>query len=130
MCTACPYIREGRVIKIGEKEWRIDDKLNCNSYNIIYLITCKKENCREKYYIGQSKRILKFRFSDHRGYVNNKKIEKTTGEHFNNQGHSLSDMTVTALEQVKKNDIFYRREREKYFINKFNTVHIGMNKQK
>ena len=69
-------------------------------------------------------------FLDHRGYVNNKKIEKTTSGHFNNPGHSLSDMTVTALEQVKKNDLFYRREREKYFINKFNTVHIGMNKQK
>ena len=130
MCTLCPYVKEGNIVKIGDKEWKINRKLDCNSYNIIYLISCLKNNCKEKYYVGQSKRILKFRISDHRGYVVNQHLDKTIGEHFNRPGHSLSDLSVTALEQVKKNDLFYRREREKYFINKFNTQHKGMNKQK
>ena len=130
MCTACPFVQEGKVVKINTKEWKINTRLDCNSYNIIYLITCQKDNCKDKFYIGHSKRILKFRFADHRGYVVNKHLDKTVGEHFNRPGHSRSDMTVTALEQVKKNDLFYRREREKYLINKFDTIRKGMNKQK
>ena len=65
-------------------------------------------------YIGETKRILKFRLADHRGYINNQDESKATGEHFNSPGHSLSDLSIIAL--VKKNDDLYRKEREKYFI--------------
>ena len=50
-----------------------------------------------------------------------------TGRHFNLKGHSLSNMNVTVLENVKKKDIYYRKERESYFIRKFNTYYEGMN---
>ena len=43
---------------------------------------------------------------------------QATGEHFNSPGHSLSDITI--LEKVKSTDHLYRKEREKYFIRKFN----------
>ena len=56
-------------------------------------------------------------------------IDQATGAHFNQAGHSLANMKITLLEQVKQNDIAYRKEREHYFINKFNTYHTGMNKQ-
>ena len=46
----------------------------------------------------------------------------------NDPGHSLADLRVTILEQVKKKCILYRKEREEYFIRKFNTVHEGINK--
>ena len=95
-----------------------------------YLCEIFKDNCKVKYYVGQSKIILKFRISDHRGYVVNQHMHKTIGEHFNRPGLRLSDQSVTALEQVKKNGLFYRREREQYFVNKFNTQHKRMNKQK
>ena len=54
---------------------------------------------------------------------------KATGQHFNLPGHSLSNLRVTAVEQVKKSDILYRKEREVYFINKFDTYHNGMNRK-
>ena len=38
-------------------------------------------------------------------------------------------MSVTILEKVKYRDELYRREREKYLINKFDTFKNGMNKQ-
>ena len=44
-------------------------------------------------------------------------------------GHSISNMKVTIVERVKKNDDQYRKEREKYFINKFNTFYRGINRQ-
>ena len=79
-------------------------------------------------YIGETKRIMKFRLADHRGYVNNRD-DTATGEHFNSPGHSLSDLNITILEQVKKKDDLYRKEREKYFIRKFNTFYRGLNRQ-
>ena len=100
----------------------------------VYLIECKKENCKAKY-VGETKRTIKDRLADHRGYIKNEKQETTTGEHFNSPGHSLSDLKITVLEVVKKKDDLYRKEREKYFIRKFNdhhrryTFYDGLNRQ-
>ena len=88
----------------------------------------KQVGCKEVY-IGETKRILWFRLDDHWGYVING-LDTTTGSHFTaGPGHSLSDMSVTALERVRKNSDPYRKEREEYIVRKFNTVHRGMNRK-
>ena len=46
--------------------------------------------------------MLKFRFADHRGYINNQDETQATGKHFNSPGHSLADLSITVLEKVKK----------------------------
>ena len=57
--------------------------------------------------IGQTKRKFCDRFSEHRGYVSQKKFDQVCGEHFNKAGHSQSDMLPIILEQVTpKNDDF------------------------
>ena len=84
--------------------------MNCNTFNIVYAIQCKKERCKEVY-IGETKIILRFCLDEHRGYVNNG-VDTATGSHFTGPGHSLSDMSVTALEKVRKNSEPYRKERE------------------
>jgi hypothetical protein len=128
-CTACPYIKEGKSIKINKRtDWKINKKVDCNSYNIVYLIECNKNNCKEKY-IGETKRPLKFRLADHRGYIVNKNTNQATGLHFNLPGHSLANLKITVIEQVKKRDEIYRKEREKFYISKFNTYYNGMNRQ-
>lgn len=63
------------------------------------------------------------------GYITNQVISRATGAHFNLPGHSLADLKFTILEQVRYNDEEYRREREKYFINKFNTFYHGINRE-
>ena len=80
-------------------------------------------------YVGETKRMLKFRLADHRGYINNQDETQATGKHFNSPGHSLADLSITVLEKVKKSDDLYRKEREKYFIRKFNTFYRGLNRQ-
>ena len=50
--------------------------------------------------------MLKERFAEHKGYVNNCNRTKTTGDHFNGKGHSVSDM----------------------YIQKFNTRYKGLNR--
>ena len=126
-CPACPYIHSGREIKINQREtWKINRKVSCDTFNCVYLIHCEK--CGQNY-IGETGRLLKNRFSDHRGYITNQVLSVSTGNHFNLPGHSLAHVKVTILEQVKKTDIMYRKEREKYFINKFNTFHEGLNRE-
>ena len=51
---------------------------------------------------------------EHIGYVKNRIISKATGSHLNLPGNSFANMTITILENVKKIDTLYRREREKY----------------
>jgi hypothetical protein len=126
-CTACPYIREVKSLRVNNTEWKINQSLNGEISNCIYMIECKKDNCSMRY-IGETKRILKFRLADHRGYVNSGD-DTATGEHFNLPGHSLFDLSITILEQVMKKDDLYRKKREKYFIRKFNTFYRGLNGQ-
>ena len=126
-CSACPYIMTGREVRITQYEtWKINRKVSCDTFNCVYLIHCEK--CGKKY-IGETGRLLKNRLSDHRGYIHNQVLSVSTGNHFNLPGHSLADVKITILEQVKKNDTMYRKEREKYFINKFNTHHHGLNRE-
>ena len=39
-------------------------------------------------YIGETKRMIRERFAEYRGYVNTKNQSKTTGAHFNTRGHN------------------------------------------
>ena len=89
----------------------------------------KKDNCQEAY-IGETKRMLKYRLGDHCGYVRNKRLDQATGFHFNLPGHSMADLSVTVLEQSKRNKTQYGKQREEYHINRFNIYHRGINKQK
>ena len=128
-CPACPYIKEGKSVKINNKEWKINKPYDCNSFNVVYAVICKKEKCK-KAYLGETKRMLKFRLADHCGYVRNQTLDQATGEHFSLPGHSLSDLSITVIEQSKRNNNLYRKEREEYHINRFNTFYKGLNKKK
>ena len=92
------------------------------------MIECDKDRCRERY-IGQTGRLVKNRIADHRGYTSNQVLSTATGAHFNLPGHSLANMKFTVIEQVKFNSEPYRREREIYHINKFNTFYRGLNRE-
>ena len=120
-CTACPFNMEGRNIKIDKEHvWKIERSVNCNTFNCIYMIECEQDKFKQRY-IGLTRRHLKFRIAELRGYISSQGISKATGAHFNLPGHSLANMKFTVLEQVKYNSERYRRERETYHINKFNT---------
>ena len=72
---------------------------------------------------------MSIRFSQHRGYVNNQKMDKATGAHFNLPGHKLSDMRVSIIEKVYSNDPKMLEARESHFIKKFNTKYKGINRK-
>ena len=99
-CHACPCINERKNIKSGNHTWKIEDMLDCNTENFVYLIQCDKENCTENKYIGETEKPLHERLSQHRGY-NNKKTQDATGRHFNLPGHTLANMNITIIDRVK-----------------------------
>ena len=57
-CTACPYIKQGKGIKINGIDWKINKQVNCFSYNVVYAICCKKDQCKEVY-TGETKIMIK-----------------------------------------------------------------------
>ena len=127
-CLVCPFVNEVKQVAGNNFKWNILKSYNCNTSNIVYIISCKKENCRQQY-VGEMDRTLKTRILEHIGYIRNYNIKEATGYHFNQSGHSLENMTVTVLEKVRKRDEAYRRERERYHINNFNTFYKGMNRK-
>ena len=86
-----------------------------------------KETCKQRY-IGETKRSLVKRLSEHKGFISSLFPTKAKGIHFNKSGHSVDDVRITILEKMKTSDDEYRKERERYLINKFNTFHNGINR--
>ena len=128
-CTSCAYIKEGNKFRINGTEGKVNKSFDCKTYNCVYAIFCQKDKC-QKVYIGETKRMLQSRIAEHRGYVTQHMTDKSNGHHFNTPGHSLSDMKVTVIEKSKRRGTEYRKEREHYFIRKFDTFYNGLNRQK
>ena len=76
-CSVCPYIKEGKVVKATFSDYKIEvnSSVDCSTRNVVYLLGCSK--CPMQY-IGETERMLKERFSEHKGYVNTKKQSKTS----------------------------------------------------
>ena len=62
-------------------------------------------------YVGESEWTLQERFSEHKSYAINLKINKATGEYFSQGGHKVSDMRVSILEKIFSSDAAVRKER-------------------
>ena len=123
--VACPLIKSGNKVKLSDN---LNKNLNCNSFNVVYLLECDIDRYRKRY-IGETGRLFRFRLADHRGYISNKVESQPAGAYFNLPGHNLANMKATILEQVKFNSAEYRKERVKYFIRKLDTYNTGLNKQ-
>ena len=78
---------------------------------MVYL-ECDKDSCWKRY-VGETEQMFKFRLADHRGYVSNKIESEPAGAHVNLPGHSLANMKVSILEQVRYTCIKYRKEQKK-----------------
>ena len=126
-CPICPYVKEGKRVKSSATNFsvEINRKVNCQSKNVVYCITCDRCNVQ---YIGESERKLQEKFTEHKGYALNAKLSKATGEHYSQKGHKVSDMQVTILEKIFSSDPAFRKEREKYYIMKMNCKYKGLNR--
>ena len=88
-----------------------------------------RKQCQEFVYIGQTKKRFCDRFKQHKGYVSQEQLDQVCGYHFKKPGHQIEDMLPVIIEEVKpKNDEFLRLQREKLWINNYQSVEFGANK--
>ena len=87
---------------------------------MIECVRCKKQ------YIGETKRLLRERFKEHRQATNNPNHSNATAAvptHFNLPGHSAKDMRLIPLElQRPSNNGSRRKAREAYLIERGRTL--------
>ena len=86
---------DDKKLVVGPKgSFEVREKFCCESKGVIYCIECKR--CGQ-IYVGETCRKLKDRFKEHRLDVINRRTEKEVGSHFNSDGHSVQDMSVSGL---------------------------------
>ena len=106
---------------VTKKSYEIRSFLNCDSHNILYLVTCLNQNCGQQY-IGQTGRRHKDRTSEHLHSIKNLSIETPIALHFRLPGHSIEHFSTQAVEQCSRNDVDFRETREKYWMNVLQTA--------
>ena len=105
--------------------FKINFAASCKSYNIIYLITCRR--CGQQY-VGETVQPLHRRINGHRYIMHGKAKECPVAEDFNGEGHTLADVTVVAINKIHSHDSFLRKVRERRWIRNLGTSYsLGMN---
>nr|XP_039273918.1 uncharacterized protein LOC120347871 [Styela clava] len=119
-CSTCKYSEETKTStsSVTRLQMNINQRITCNSENVIYLITCRKCGMQ---YVGETGRHLKYRITEHIRSTNQKNKDLAVGKHFNQSGHSINDFLVIGIEKQYRDQV-YRQTKETYFINKFKTL--------
>ena len=96
------------------KTFNMDQSITCDTKNVIYLITCRKENCMQQY-VGQTGRAFNVRAGEH---ITNTiaKIIHPVQKHFNSKQHNVDHLNILPIEIVSKFQNTYRLERENFWI--------------
>ena len=130
-CVNCSWTVEGKEVRATATNTvvTINAPITCQSYDCLYVVGCNKNNCNFQYLGMAAGRKLTTRWGEHRGYINNKKLEKATGEHFNSKGHSIDNVTFTGLEQCMNKDPEYLHRREVHQIRRFDSKNKGLNRR-
>ena len=98
--------------------FNIHQKLNCNSKNLIYLLTCKICGMQ---YIGETKTRFRERMNNHKAAINNG-YDNSVARHFNSPGHSLEALEMLPIENNPNWSDVERNEREKYWMRQLATL--------
>ena len=144
MCNMCPHTgtapgeikKKVKISSTGEY-LPIRGTMNCNSKDILYLAGHDAEktsrSCPEKpQYFGQTGRTGKQRCKEHKGtitYPCHQTTNTPIGRHYRDSpGHDASQLMFIPVEKQRSNDPFIRRAREKMYINRFQMLDAGLNK--
>ena len=87
-CVCCPYIKEGTEFKFKYRDipFKVISPFNCNTSNLLYVITCPE--CNEEY-IGQTGRTLRERVVLYRQHIRTKEYQMSlVEEHLRTCGNS------------------------------------------
>ena len=122
-CNTCSHVALGNTIRGPLRNWNVLGSNPCISSNVIYAITCTR--C-EKLYIGETKRRLADRFTEH---LRSTKINfpgLPVASHFNSSEHSICNAKVSVVASCV-NDTYRKTEEERLNYNLGTLEPRGMN---
>ena len=99
-CRYCPKLNtDGRILcTVSGRTYISRFNVNCSSSNLIYCITCRRCGIQ---YVGQTKRELKMRLSEHFLKITRNDPESEIASHFNSNHHSgLDDVEIFVVDFV------------------------------
>ena len=83
-CITCPKMDYSNVVTSNTNvSYKIPGKYNCQSRNVVYVLTCGLHNIQ---YVGETQQTLNARFRLHESMINTKK-ENPVADHFNEEDH-------------------------------------------
>ena len=97
-CNTCSHIVQGRSLEGPKRTWHVKGQFSCTTTNVIYGLTC--ERCG-KLYIGETKRRLADRTTEHLRSIRLNTPGLPVAAHFNLPGHSSSDLKVCILKTCR-----------------------------
>ena len=95
-CKYCKYTHKSKILRSSYTKYWYQSKLrgNCTTRNLVYLITwsqCKKQ------YVGETKREIKVRMTEHQRDTRNKR-DTPVANHFDLTNHSIRNMRFQVIE--------------------------------
>ena len=103
-CKTCPILRTTDVFTshtTGE-QFKVKGRASCKSYNIIYLIQCRR--CGHQY-VGETGQPLHNRVNEHRFDITHRRTNKSpVAAHFNLTKHIVEDLTIMVIDQLFDQD--------------------------
>lgn len=126
-CEVCDNVqnRDSFISTRTQEEFLINHALNCNSTNVIYLLTCKICSIQ---YVGQTLPKFRSRWNNYKADAKRcrlktgKVMQRLLHEHFLQEDHNgfLKDCQVTLID---KTDHTCPKQRENFWIRLLDTMH-------
>ena len=116
-CIDCPYLEnKGQHFSstVTKRSYKVRQEVNCESRNIIYLVTCQKCNMQG---VGETENFKK-RNANYRSNIRNKRITCNIERHFvESEDHNLEHFQIQIIVQLENppRGVIKRRKRLKQF---------------
>ena len=123
-CVICCRMYDEREQVVGPQAGYVttyDRTIGCKSANVIYGIWC--DVCKCICYVGETGGCLYARVQNHLSSirVDSPTVSLPVRNHFHSPHHSINDVRVVGLERVWRNNVEYRRARERRWMNLLGT---------
>ena len=129
-CLQCPLSNEKNKVSVNGDMVRIPRHLNCKSKNVIYMWICKL--CKEKdVYFGRTTQECHNRTNGHRASFDDEKWDKSAlSMHARDMHQTSFSLDIFSVSIVKKVSPQQLRREEYRFIDKYQTLSLGLNRYK
>ena len=119
-CDVCNYVTPSSSFTshTTKRSYNINYQLDCNSNNVVYLITCKACGLQ---YVGSTSTKFRLRFNNHKSRLRahsrkcntDKESDDFVYKHFHGPGHhGLRDVSVQIIDKVHNNEKLFIKEGE------------------